>query len=73
MPLLGILNAKSVKRNFIKIRHYFWSFNGSGEKSYKYVGFRYVISIESLVFLGMLTYLMRYIRVPNVPRDVRGV
>ena len=44
---------------------------GSGEKSYKYVGFRYVISIKSLVFLGTLTYLIRDVR--DVIRDVRDV
>ena len=56
-----------------------WLLFGSGEKHYFYVGFRYVISIKSLVFFGPLTYLIRYVRdkvyrdinIPNVPYKVR--
>ena len=49
---------------------------GTGEKHHKSVGFRDVISIKSLVFFRMLTYLLRYVRVPvdlvpNVPYKVR--
>ena len=40
---------------------------GSGEKHRRYVEKRYVISIKSLVFFGTLTYLIMYVRVPNIP------
>ena len=49
---------------------------GSGEKRYKYVEFRYVISIKSLVFLGtleslgsLITYLITSL-IMDVVRDV---